>query len=170
MHEHASAVNSPKVVHEALGDGLCRVAYAARLTDANRCYVMICVRMTNQRPLVLLLEDDHASAEAMELVLRDWGADVVHGASADEIVLSTGARTANAAMIVTDFHLPEANGVSAAQQLRKRAPRARVLVLSGSLNNDAKRAAKSAGYTFMRKPAPPREIIAWLERQRELVD
>ncbi len=58
----------------------------------------------------------------------------------------------------------------AAQQLRKRAQRARVLVLSGSLNNDAKHAAKGAGYAFMRKPAPPREIIAWLERQRDLVE
>ena len=52
----------------------------------------------------------------------------------------------------------------------KRAPRAQVLVLSGSLNNDAKRAAKSAGYTFMQKPAPPRDLIAWLERNNALVD
>lgn len=126
--------------------------------------------MSGQRPLILLLEDDLSSAEAMQLVLRDWGADVVHGAGAEDIVSVAGARATSAAMIITDFHLPDGNGVAAAQQLRRRAPRARVLVLSGSLSNDAKHAAKSAGYTFMRKPAPPREIIAWLEQQDELVE
>lgn len=126
--------------------------------------------MTRSRPLILLLEDDLGSAEAMQLVLRDWGADVVHGADAKEIVSDAGSRAAKASMIITDFHLPVANGVSAAKQLRKRAPGARVLVLSGSLSNDAKHAARDAGYAFMRKPARPRDIIKWLEGQPELVE
>lgn len=120
--------------------------------------------MTVTRPLIFLLEDDIASAEAMQIVLRDWGADVVHGADADDIVSAAGSRASSARVIITDFHLPVADGVSAAKQLRKRAPGARVLVLSGSLNNDARRAAKGAGYTFMPKPTPMRDIIAWLDR------
>lgn len=170
MHEHTRTGNCPNGVLEALGEGIGRLAYAARLAAANRRYVMICVHMTRTRPLILLLEDDLASAEAMQLVLRDWGADVIHGADADEILAVADVRAANATMIITDFHLPAGDGVSAAQRLRKRAPRAPVLVLSGSLNNDAKRAAKDAGYAFMRKPAPPRDIIAWLEQQGELVN
>jgi DNA-binding NtrC family response regulator len=126
--------------------------------------------MTRSRPLILLLEDDVAAAEAMQLVLRDWGADVVHGAAAEDIATDAGARAASAKMIITDFHLPVANGVSAAKKLRKRAPGARVLVLSGSLSNDAKDAARDAGYAFMRKPARPRDIIKWLESQPELVE
>lgn len=126
--------------------------------------------MTGQRPLVLLLEDNPASAEAMALVLRDWGAEVVHGAGVEEIAAAAGARTASAAIIIADFHLPAADGVRAAQQLRARAPDARVLVLSASLNNDASRAAQGVGYAFMSKPAPPRAIIAWLEQRRELAD
>ena len=122
------------------------------------------------RPLILLLEDHCGSAEAMQIVLRDWGADVVHGADADDVASTAGANTPRATIIITDFHLTDTDGVSAAKQLRKRAPRAQVLVLSGSLNNDAKRAAKSAGYTFMHKPAPPRDLIAWLERNNALVD
>jgi DNA-binding response OmpR family regulator len=126
--------------------------------------------MTAQRPLILLLEDDVASAEAMQLVLRDWGAEVVHGADAADIVSNAGAHTASARIIITDFHLLATNGVSAAKQLRKRAPHARVLVLSGSLSNDAKHAAKDAGYAFMRKPTPSRDIIAWLDQHREFID
>lgn len=126
--------------------------------------------MSATRPLILLLEDDSALAEAMQLVLRDWGADVVYGADADDAAFAEGSRAAQARMIITDFHLTETDGVSAAKQLRKRAPGAQVLVLSGSLNNDAKRAAKGAGYAFMQKPAPPRELIAWLERTYTLVE
>lgn len=106
----------------------------------------------------------------MQLILRDWGADVVHGADDGDVVAAAGARLANSTIIITDFHLFQTDGVSAARRLRRRAPRARVLVLSGSLSNDARLAAKGAGFAFMRKPAPPREIIAWLEQQRELVD
>jgi DNA-binding NtrC family response regulator len=120
--------------------------------------------MQSTRPLIFLLEDDNASAEAMQIILRDWGADVVHGADAENVVSAAGSRASSALIIITDFHLPAADGVSAAKLLRKRAPNARVLVLSGSLNNDAKRAAKGAGYAFMPKPAPRRDIIAWLER------
>jgi DNA-binding NtrC family response regulator len=120
--------------------------------------------MSAMRPLILLLEDDFASAEAMQLVLRDWGADVVYGAGADDVSCTAGSRTEQARVIITDFHLAESDGVSAARQLRKRAPGAQVLVLSGSLSNDAQRAAKGAGYAFMQKPAPARELIAWLER------
>ena len=122
------------------------------------------------RPLILLLEDDSASAEAMQIVLRDWGAEVVYGIDADDVMSSAGESASRATIIITDFHLNATDGVSAAKQLRKRAPQAQVLVLSGSLHNDAKRAAKGAGYTFMQKPAPPRDLIAWLERNNALVD
>ena len=131
---------------------------------------MICTPMSSKRPRILLLEDDCASAEAMQIVLRDWGADVVHGADVEDVSSAAGKRAAQADMIITDFHLPVADGVHAAMLLRKSAPQAKVLVLSGSLNNDAKRAAKSAGYAFLPKPAPPREIIAWLDRTNALVE
>ncbi|MBX3429806.1 MAG: response regulator [Hyphomonadaceae bacterium] len=126
--------------------------------------------MLAPRPIILLLEDDSASAEAMQLLLRDWGADVVHGADADDVSLAAGPRVDQARIIITDFHLTETDGVSAAQKLRARAPRAQVLVLSGSLSNDAKHAARGAGYAFMQKPTAPRDLIAWLERTNQLVE
>ncbi len=139
------------------------IGHAFGCHQGPRC-VMICTTMPAIRPLILLLEDHDASAEAMEIVLRDWGADVVNGADAEDVASAAGTRASSAHVIITDFHLSAADGVAAASQLRKRAPNARVLVLSGSLNNDARRAAKGAGYTFMQKPAPTRDIIAWLER------
>lgn len=164
MHGHTHPGNCPNGVVEALGRDICRLAYATRLAAVNTVCVMNFTLMQSTRPLILLLEDDSASAEAMKIVLHDWGADVVHGADAEDVASAAGSRTSSARAIITDFHLPVADGVSAARQLRKRAPDARVLVISGSLSNDARRAAKGAGYAFMPKPTPTRDIIAWLER------
>lgn len=120
--------------------------------------------MIDERPLIFLLEDDRAAADALQLVLRDWGADVVHGVNVGDVLSAGGPRARNASMIITDFHLSaETNGVSLARELRGHAPRARVLVLSGSTSDDAQCAARAAGYAFMPKPAPPKDIIAWLE-------
>lgn len=149
---------------EALDRSVRRSAYVTWLDAENDRCVMNYTLMQIKRPLILLLEDDGASAEAMQIVLRDWGADVVHGADAENVAAAVGDLASSAQVIITDFHLPVSDGVAAAKKLRKRAPDARVLVLSGSLSNDAKRAAMSAGYAFMPKPAPSREIIAWLER------
>jgi DNA-binding NtrC family response regulator len=121
--------------------------------------------MSGVRPLIFLLEDDRSAADALELVLRDWGADVVHGVNVGDVITASGPRTQDASMIITDFHLSDdTNGVSLARELRHHAPRARVLVLSGSTSGEAQRAANDAGYAFMRKPAQPKDIIAWLER------
>jgi DNA-binding response OmpR family regulator len=124
--------------------------------------------MKPRRPLILLLEDDAPSAEALGLVLRDWGADVVHCPDPDDALTAAGAPPERVGVIITDFHLgAKKNGVSVAKTLNKRAPQAHVLILSGSLSNDAERAAAEAGYAFMPKPAQADDIIAWIEeRQR----
>ena len=149
---------------EGLGNGLCQTDYLAR--PAAVIFVSCCNRciMPKQRPLILLLEDDAASAEALQLMLRDWGADVIHGLNADEVSAAAGERASQADIIIADFHLGAGrDGVTMASQLRQSALGARVLVLSGSTNDDAQCAAARASYTFMRKPALPRDIIAWLD-------
>lgn len=121
--------------------------------------------MDGARPLIFLLEDDRAAADALTLVLRDWGADVVHGVNVGEVLSICGAHAGRAAIIITDFHLGGAtNGVALAQELNTHAPQARVLVLSGSTSSEAHRAANEAGFAFLQKPARPQDIIAWLDR------
>lgn len=163
MHQHTHGENCPNVVVEALGDSLGRKAYAACPAAVPLHDVMLWPAMT-PRPLIFLLEDDRSAADALQLVLRDWGADVVHGVSAGDVIRAGGPRTHDASIIITDFHLSEkTNGVVVARELRGHAPRARVLVLSGSTSGEAQRAAKEAGYAFMRKPAAPKDIVAWLD-------
>lgn len=121
--------------------------------------------MPSVKPIVLVLEDDVAVADALTLVLSDWGAEVFHGVSLATLTAHAGARLGEARFIITDFDLgPGPDGVSLAPTLVAAAPRARVLVVSGSFNGRAHDAALRAGYDSMQKPARADDIIAWLER------
>jgi DNA-binding NtrC family response regulator len=122
--------------------------------------------MTSQNmPLALLVEDDAAAAEALLLILRDWGAEVIHGQDGDALVSAVGSRLGEVRWIITDFHLGKGeNGVALVKRLRTAAPASRVLVLSGSFTGRATSDAAEAGFDVMQKPARAKSIIEWLER------
>jgi DNA-binding NtrC family response regulator len=120
--------------------------------------------MTSQTRLVLLVEDDAAAAEALLLILRDWGAEVIHGPGGDALAAANG-RLGEVGWIITDFHLGKGeDGISLVKRLKTSAPAARVLVLSGSFSGRATADAAQAGFDVMQKPARARSIIEWLER------
>lgn len=123
--------------------------------------------MAKQRdkPLVLVIEDDPSSAEALSFILRDWGAEVVHGANPAAVDIAIVGRASDLECIITDFHLGAGpDGVTLVKGLKRSAPQARVLVLSGSFHGRAMEAAENAGFEVMQKPARADAILAWLER------
>jgi CheY-like chemotaxis protein len=120
--------------------------------------------MTAIKPLALIIEDDAPSAEALSLILSDWGAMVLHGTNADSVGRLREHFPA-LRWIITDFHLgPGPDGVSVVKGLKESAPSARVLVLSGSFRGRAALAAEAAGFEVVQKPARAETILAWLER------
>jgi len=101
----------------------------------------------------------------MLLILRDWGAEVIHSARADAIEIADS-RLSGVGWIITDFHLGHGeDGVSLVKRLKTSAPNARVLVLSGSFAGRATAEAVDAGFDVMQKPARAKAIIEWLERR-----
>lgn len=120
--------------------------------------------MSTDRPLALIIEDDPGSAEALALILADWGASVIQVTGWEELSEYSD-RLAKLRWIITDFHLGSGpDGVTMVQRLAATAPQARVLVLSGSFHGRATEAAAQAGLEVMQKPARAETIVAWLER------
>lgn len=120
--------------------------------------------MVLPQPFVLVLEDDPVSAEALILVLRDWGAEVAHAAHADHVAAVLGGRARDLHSIIADYDLGDGpNGVTIAVELLAVGPQARVLVLSGTLRARPDVAARGAGFDMMQKPARADAIVAWLE-------
>lgn len=122
-------------------------------------------RMSAPKPLVIIFEDDDASADGLTLILEDWGAEVLRAEAVAPITDLLGQRVGDIACIITDFNLGHGpNGVTLTRELLAMAPSARVLVLSGSFHGRAALSAAAAGYEIMQKPATAASIIAWLER------
>lgn len=120
--------------------------------------------MASIKPLALIIEDDEPSAEALSLILSDWGAAVLRAADA-EALPSVQPHLAALRWIITDFHLGAGpDGVTLVRKLAQSAPDARILVLSGSFHGRATAAAAEAGFEVMQKPARADAIVSWLER------
>ena len=118
-----------------------------------------------EKPFVLVIEDDAVSAEALSMILHDWGAEVAHAPDAGALDEALGSRATSVRYIITDFHLGAGpDGVSLARDVAASAPGSRVLVLSGSFHGRASIAAREAGFDMMPKPARADAILAWLER------
>jgi DNA-binding NtrC family response regulator len=119
--------------------------------------------------LVLLLEDDRRSADAMTLLIRDWGYDCLWGGSLAEVAPELRTRAGEVVAVITDFHLAAGEtGTEAAAAAAGLGVLAPVLLLTGSLRGRARRAAAQAGYECLEKPAAPARLRAWLDRASRL--
>lgn len=143
--------------------GLCReVRCTSRLHFAKIFGSFI---MGQQHRIVAVIEDEPTSAEALALILRDWGAEVAVGADPNDIADQLGPRVSEIGWIITDLDLGTGpDGLARVGRIASSAPEARVLVLSGALDRRSAVAASKAGFEVMDKPARPDKIVAWLER------
>lgn len=114
---------------------------------------------------VVIIEDEPAAADALAMIIRDWGAEVAVGSNEKPIAEQLGTRVSDVGWIITDFNLgPGPDGVALVQEFTSAAPEAKVLVLSGSFHGKATAAAAKAGFEIMQKPARAEMIVSWLER------
>lgn len=120
--------------------------------------------MCSAAPLAIVIEDDAEAADALSLLLADFGARAVVGLEGEDILDALGAHTKAVRWIIADYDLgPGPTGIVRADKLRRMLPQARVLVLTGAISDRPDRDARDAGYDIMRKPASPDAIVGWLE-------
>lgn len=105
-----------------------------------------------ERLRVLIVDDDVAFAEGLELVLeRDERIDVVARASNGAEALRL-AREQSPDLILMDIAMPRMDGVSAARRLQKTCPDARVVMLTSSdVEADRNRAREAGVVDYLRK-------------------
>lgn len=114
-------------------------------------------------PIIAILEDDEASADALSLIVADWGAEPIKAMKAEAILAELGADTARLTWIIADFNIVDCpNGVEAAHAIRTICPHARVLILTGTFHQRGEEIARDAGFDVMFKPARAEDIITWL--------
>jgi len=119
------------------------------------------------RPRVLLADDHPGVAKALSRFLS-LDCDVV-GIVADGSEVADAAARLQPVVTVVDVHLPNVNGFEVCGQIMQANPRAKVLLISASLDDDIRTRALAAGASgFFPKLTEGNELIeairgAWAE-------
>ena len=84
--------------------------------------------------MILLVDDNKVSREAFGKILRLYGHEVLEASDAtDALNILT---KENVELIITDFVMPEINGVQLVERIRKDRPKTPILMMSGYLTSE----------------------------------
>ncbi len=142
------------------GSGSCFRIEAPRAADALHAFAgavpdVACVgRASLAGTLVAVVDDDPAAIDAMTELFSIWGAEVVGGRDARNLMLALGKVARYPDLVVADLRLGDgASGVVTVRALRDELGFAvPALIVSGDTSAAAERAARSAGLTLLPKP------------------
>ncbi len=115
----------------------------------------------NDRPRVLVCDDEQQILRALRVILRDAGFEALPASTMEEALDAAAVGRPDAGII--DLVLPDGDGVELCRRLREwtRMP---LIVLSAIGDEDAKVRALAAGADdYVTKPFGPRELVARLE-------
>jgi DNA-binding response OmpR family regulator len=116
-------------------------------------------RADRRAPLILLVEDDDGIARPLVAALRGSGYEVTHVSSGQQALANADGVDA----VVLDLGLPDLDGVEVCRRLRRRAPQARVLMLTARTTEADVVVGLDAGADdYVTKPFRLAELLARL--------
>jgi DNA-binding response OmpR family regulator len=115
--------------------------------------------MANARPIILIVEDDHAIQAIVEDALREGGFEVAIAPSAEEAVTLIKGKVADYRALVTDINLSgRMSGWEVAKQAREIDPTFPIVYMTGAAANDwASHGVPNS--LLLEKPFAPAQLV-----------
>ena len=115
-----------------------------------------------QANLVLLLEDYEPAAEAMAMLLEDWGYECLHAGTVEALLPALPSRAGQVRAVVCDYHLDGGTtGLDALAALARAGVSVPALLLTGSSGALAQ-PARNLGYKLAEKPVDSEWLRRWI--------
>jgi two-component system chemotaxis response regulator CheY len=114
---------------------------------------------------ILVVDDSKSIREVVSFTLQNEGYDVLMGVNGRDALKHLNGEDIN--LVITDLHMPEMDGISFIQEIRKldEYKHIPILFLSTETSQDKKQEAKEAGATgWMVKPFQPDKLIKVLNK------
>jgi CheY-like chemotaxis protein len=116
--------------------------------------------MNSQKPLVLLIEDEHHQAMVVKQALEELS----HG-RVSVTTCHTGREAAQAlfkhpfTLIISDLNLPDVSGMAFLRQVRKTKPHIKTILITAQDSPQVRAQAKQFADVFLAKPFDPIELL-----------
>jgi len=124
--------------------------------------------MTDHRAkrTVLVVEDQQMLANLYASVLKRKGWEVT--LAADETTALKFIETQPPTVVLSDYHLPQGNGISLIEKVREHVPTACAILVSGYLTSDLlDKALANGAFMCLKKPVPLHKLVATIEEAYE---
>lgn len=92
---------------------------------------------------ILVIEDDESMREILTILLQEEGYEVETARDGQEAILILGKQWFD--LVITDFNMPEINGIGVIKFIRKRDSNIKIILISGEDMKLMYPAAKNAG-------------------------
>ncbi len=109
---------------------------------------------------VLVVDDEAAIVDTLACILRNVGFTVM--TSYDGLAAISAAQTFRPDIVVSDFAMPNLNGIEASLQIKKLLPGCRIVILSGHSLREERAAVEGRGILFLQKPIHPAHLLSVL--------
>lgn len=113
---------------------------------------------SRSRTRILIVDDDLALAEMLQIVLRQEGFDTAHCSTGTSAV--TALRESRADLVLLDLMLPGKDGVSVCREMRVESVVPIVMLTARSDTSDVVAGLEAGADDYVAKPFKPKELIA----------
>jgi DNA-binding NtrC family response regulator len=114
---------------------------------------------------VLVVDDDAPTRKLVARILRRGGLEVIEAEDAQDALNVVSTFPDAIDLLLTDVVMPGMWGTELAELVGRARPEARVICMSGyGYQSEIERAVKSGGFTFIEKPAPPKELLTLVHK------
>jgi DNA-binding response OmpR family regulator len=109
------------------------------------------------RPIIFVVDDEPRIAETQVLVLQQNAYDAI--AFTNPLAALAAAVDLKPDLLLSDFQMPEMNGLSLATELLQQCPECKVLMISGAISHAKSHPARGK-FEFLEKPVSPIDLLA----------